>query len=406
MQTLMKTIRISDIKAKVKAQISFLQAKYASLPDGQKPIVSLAAVLIGILLLLFLVKACIAIVSSKNNWVPTPLVIRQDHQLFIPQGSALRKQLQFKTVNVSDSPYIVAFPGTVEAEPKRVVNILPPLTGRLIALKVKWGENVKQGQILAVIRSPGLAQAYSDHDKALSVLKYANEALKRARSVNRAGANAIKDIEQALSSYQQAVSEVQRTEAVLKTLGKNSFSELNVTAPIAGQITAINYGLGSFINDPTASLFTIYNLKSVWVTANIPENFIGLVRKDLPADVVLPAYPTERLHGKVGFVNAYFEPDTRRNKTRIYFENPNDKLQPNMYATVSIALPQPDRIIVPISAVLMNSDTTSVFVEVKPWTIVRRDVELGPEDGEQVRVLSGLNAGDRVVTSGGVLLND
>ena len=77
-----------------------------------------------------------------------------------------------------------------------------------------------------------------------------------------------------------------------------------------------------------------------------------------------------------------------------------------MYATVKISLIEPDQVIIPISSILMNNDTTSVFVETTPWTFVRRDIELGLEDDKSVRVVSGLTAGERVVTSGGVLMND
>ena len=77
-----------------------------------------------------------------------------------------------------------------------------------------------------------------------------------------------------------------------------------------------------------------------------------------------------------------------------------------MFATVNIAIPQPNEVTIPISAILMNSDTTCVYVEITPWTFVRREIELGKEDDKNVRVISGLNSGDRVVTSGGVLVND
>ena len=81
-------------------------------------------------------------------------------------------------------------------------------------------------------------------------------------------------------------------------------------------------------------------------------------------------------------------------------------MQPNMFATVNIALNQPDQIMVPVSAILMNDDTTSVYIESTPWTFIRREVVLGTEDGDRVRVIAGLKAGDRIVSSGGVLVND
>ena len=390
---------------KIHAVIPFLRVKYAKLPSDQKPIVLLIASILGILLMILLLKGCIAI-ATKKAVPPEPSIIRQDQTIIIPKSSPLRAKMTVKTITASNSPHIVSVPGIVEADPSRTVNILPPFTGRLVALKVKLGDTVKRGQILAVIRSPDMAQAQSDFDKAVASLSLTSEALKRARSVNQAGANSIKDIQLAQSNYMQALAERNRSAATLKAIGKNTFSLLNIKSPITGMVTALNYGRGSYINDSSVPLLTVSNTKLIWVTANIPENLVGRVTKDLPVDVFLPAYPQQTLHSKVSFVNAFLEPDTRRNKTRIAFNNPNGKLQPNMYATVKISLIEPDQVIIPISSILMNNDTTSVFVETTPWTFVRRDIELGLEDDKSVRVVSGLTAGERVVTSGGVLMND
>lgn len=308
------------------------------------------------------------------------------------------------------SPHLLALPGIVEANPSYTVNILPPLTGRLTELKVNLGDAVKQGQVLAIIDSPDLDQAYSDVDKARDALDLAGKALNRARNVHEAGANAIKDLEQINSAYVQAVAEAKRAEARLKILVGNSGDindrVLSIIAPTSGTITALNYGIGSYINDTNASIMTISNLDTVWVAASVPENLLASVAKGQEVEVDLSAFPGHKFHGTISFISALLEPDTHRNKARIAMANPEGKLKPNMYATVSIAVPQSNQIMVPLSALLMNNDSITVFVEVAPWILVRRVVELGNEDGDNVRILSGLTAGDRVVIRGGVLLND
>jgi cobalt-zinc-cadmium efflux system membrane fusion protein len=339
-----------------------------------------------------------------------PAVVRSGDKLTVPANSPLRSRLMVSPVNASAASHTLSLPGIVEADPARTVNILPPLTGRLIALKVKLGDEIKQGQLLAVVSSPDLDQAYSDVDKARDALDLARKALDRARGVHDAGANAQKDFEQANSNYEQALAESKRAEARLLTLDSNSRTgkvrALNINAPISGTVSALNYGAGSYINDATSSIMTISNLDHVWVTANVPEDLLASVAKGQTADIELPAYPGQKLHGTISFVSALLEPDTHRNKTRIAFANPDGKLKPNMYASVNISVPQSKQIVVPTSALLMNNDSTTVFVEVGPWTFVRRTVELGHEDEDSVRILSGLTAGDRVVVRGGVLLND
>ena len=400
----MKITRIRFVK--VHALILFIRARYTDFTLRQKSMVLFLIALLCGLSIICLFKYCFAITLHKRHLASAPSIVRLDKKIIIPEHSPLRSKMVIKTVSMNTSLHTVSFPGIVEANPARTINILPPFPGRLIRLKVGLGDAVKQHQVLAVMRSPGLAQAYSDRDKALSVFKLTSEALIRARRVNRAGANSIKDIEQALSNYDQALAEVKRTKATIKAVGKNGFSLLNIRAPIDGSITAINYGVGSYINDTSSPMLIVSNINSVWVTANIPESVTGLIAKGLPVDVFLAAYPKQVLHGKVTFVNSFLEPDTRRNKTRITFLNPNAKLQPNMFATVKIAIPLSDEIIIPISSILMNSDNTCVYVEISPWTFAQRDVELGTETEGNVRILAGLNAGDRVVVSGGILVND
>jgi cobalt-zinc-cadmium efflux system membrane fusion protein len=100
------------------------------------------------------------------------------------------------------------------------------------------------------------------------------------------------------------------------------------------------------------------------------------------------------------------EPDTRRNKVRIAFENPDKAFKPNMFANVTFIAPSVMRVMVPNSAFLMTSDRTSVFVEVESWAFERRNVELAYQQGTVAAIKSGLQPGDRVVVKGAVRLND
>jgi cobalt-zinc-cadmium efflux system membrane fusion protein len=338
---------------------------------------------------------------------PAPAMLRQGEKIVVPANSPLRPRITVASVTGAPSPHGLTLPGIVEADPARTVNILPPLTGRLTDLKVRLGDVVKRGQVLAVLSSPDLDQAFADAEKAHDALDLAKKALDRARGVHDAGANAVKDFEQANSAFAQAEAEANRADARLTTLGAGSKSRaLTIFAPVSGTVTALNGAAGAYLNDPTAILMTIANLDEVWVTANVPEDLLGAVAKGQPAEVELAAFPGQKWQGKVSFVSAILEPDTHRNKTRIAFANPDGKLKPNMYASVGIAVPQTAAVSVPTSALLMNNDNISVFVETAPWTFERRTVELGREDNDSVRIVAGLAAGDRVVVRGGILLND
>ena len=343
-----------------------------------------------------------------------PLLVREGNRLVVPVGSALRERLRVETVGDEASAHEVTLPATVEADPARTANILPPLTGKLVELKVRLGDTVRRGQLLATIASPDLAQAVADAQKARDALDLAQRALVRARGVNEAGSNAAKDVEAAQSAVAQQAAELQRSEMRLRTLGADGSGVssgrgsqvLNITAPMAGTVTALNAAAGANLNDANAVLMTVSNLDAVWVTVNVPENLVSAVAPGQNAVVSLAAYPGRSFSGKVAFVSAVLDADSRRARARIVFANPEGLFKPNMYATAVLGVPQARQPQVPASALLMNNDSVSVFVEAAPWTFVRRAVEPGREDGDSVRIRNGLAAGERVVVRGGVLLND
>jgi cobalt-zinc-cadmium efflux system membrane fusion protein len=302
-------------------------------------------------------------------------------------------------------------PGVVEANPALTASVLPALGGRVLELKVTLGERVARGQLLAVIDSADLTQAYDDNDKAADAFRLAEKALGRQKEQSKIGTASDQDLDQANSNYVQAQAEYLRTQAHLKTLevpadAKPGDRRLKVTAPVAGSITALSVTPGTIINDPTQSLMTIADLSTVWITAMVPEKDVGNVSKNQDAEVSLAAYPDRVLHGKVLFVSDVVEPDTRRNKLRIAFANSDYALKPNMFATVTLMAAEQSRIVVPASALLMNNDRTTVFVAVAPWTFERRTVDPQLEEGDSVAIRSGINPGDQVVVKGGILLND
>ena len=179
--------------------------------------------------------------------------------------------------------------------------------------------------------------------------------LERVRGLHEAGAGALKDLEQAESDYAQAKAEFNRAEARLKEIGvpsqpKDGSRLLTLIAPTTGSVTALTTAPGAFVNDVTASLMTIANLDSVWVTANVPEINIANIAKGQSVDVSFAAYPGQVFHGTVAFISDVVEPDTHRNKVRIVFSNPGGKFKPNMFANASFNIPQKSSVFVPNSA--------------------------------------------------------
>jgi cobalt-zinc-cadmium efflux system membrane fusion protein len=338
-------------------------------------------------------------------------MVRQGDKILVPEGSALRNRLSVMPAAAQAVSAKLVLPGVVESDPARTAAVLTPLGGRVIALKVSLGDRVAQGQVLAVVDSPDLGQAYDDYDKAADTVKLTEKNLGRQEAQNKLGTASDRDLDQARSDHAQAVAEYTRTQARLKILGvplggASSPRLLTVTAPVGGSITALAVAPGNMINDPTQPLMTIADLSTVWVTALVPEKDVASVSKNQDAEVSLLAYPDRVLHGKVSFVSAVIEPDSRRNKLRIAFANPDYALKPNMFAAVTLSGTAHSQVVLPSSALLMNNDRTSVFVATAPWTFERRTVDPQLEEGSSVAIRSGVEAGEQVVVKGGILLND
>jgi len=364
----------------------------------------------GSLAFCFLVVLSLAGCGRSSQPVTNgPEFIDRDGELTVPGGSPLRTHLRVSPVALGAEAAAISFPATVDADPASVVNVLAPLTGRVIALKVDIGDYVKQGQVLAVVASGDMAQAYTDLDKANDGLQLAQKALTRARGVLSAGGAADKDLEAAQSTYNQAKAEQARARTRVLALNGTQHStndEMVLTAAENGVITALAIGPGAQVNDPTATLMTITNTDRVFVTANLPENDIGTVLVGAEAKISFTAYPGKIFRGRVSAMNTVLEPDTRRQKLRIVVDNRDGRLLPNMYATVFFTEPAQVAVSVPQSALLMNNDTISVLREIRPWVFERQVVRIGDETDASAQVLSGLKPGDRVVVRGGILLND
>jgi membrane fusion protein, heavy metal efflux system len=367
---------------------------------------------LGVLFLVALLTHGFGLLNgSGKGGEPPALMVRQGDKIMVPEGSALRARLSIEPAAAQPVEPKLVLPALVESDPARTALVLPALGGRVIALKVALGDRVQQGQVLAVIDSPDLAQAYDDNDKAADAHKLAEKLLARQLEQAKIGTASEQDLDQAKSNATQADAEYARTQARLKTLGvaadaKPASRLLTVVAPVAGSITTLALAPGMMINDPTQSVMTIADLSTVWVTAMVPEKDVGAVSRNQDAEVQLAAYPDRTLHGKVLFVSDVVEPDSRRNKLRIAFANADHALKPNMFATVTLLGAQQSRVVLPSSALLMNNDRTSVFVAVAPWTFERRSVDPQLEEGTSIAIRSGVSAGEQVVVKGGILLND
>jgi cobalt-zinc-cadmium efflux system membrane fusion protein len=372
----------------------------------------LGGLALGLLLVIALLTHGFGLFAGRGgSGEEAPPLVHQGNRIVVPEGSPLRQRLTVAAAATEPKSPLIQAPGLVESDPARTVTVLPPGAGRVRELKVGLGDRVQRGQLLALIDSPDLAQAYDDNDKAASAAVLTARILQYQDAQVKIGAASQRDLEQARSDNEQAQAEWLRTREHLRAIGAVADAQgearlLALRAPAPGSITALSTAPGTTINDDTQPVMTVADLSVVWVTALVAEKDVTQVKAGQDADVTVDAYPGRTLHGKVLFVSDVLEPDSRRNKVRIAFANPDYALRPNMFATVTLRGAEARRVVLPSSALLMNNDRTTVFVATAPWTFERRTVEPLLEESTTVTIVSGLRPGEQVVVRGGILLND
>lgn len=344
--------------------------------------------------------------------VPAPAavaaLVHDGDVLNIPERSPLRRSLVVAAVPQQSVERPFTLPAVVEADPARMVRVLPPLAGRIVRLGKQLGDPVKAGEVLFVIDAPDFAQANADAAKAQSMLALAKRGLQRQRELDKSDVAVQRDVEQAQSDYEQAASEAARANARLNQAGAASVAaggKLAVRSPISGRVVALAGAEGAYWNDATAPLMTVADLSRVFVSANAQEKDLAQLSVGQQGSIQLDAYP-EPLKAQVAYVGEMLDTDTRTVKVRLPLDNRDGRLKPGMFAEVTLLARAHPGLVVPMSAVIQSGFSSRAFVEVSPWHFQPRDLKLGAQIGEQVEVLSGLKPGERIVVKDGVLLND
>lgn len=356
---------------------------------------------------LVLVVACSRQGTATRDDGQDLAFVRTEGDYVVPEASPLRERLHVEVAATQEVHSQLVTPATVEAQPSRMAKISPPLPGRVVKLFVRFGDAVAVGAPLFTLDSPDLVSAQTDYLKAKSGFAQSERNLARQKDLVDHGVGAQRDLEQAQTDRDNAQSELDRATMRLRLLGIGPGGvggPLTVRSPIAGRVIDLATAPGQFQTDLTIPLMVVADLSSVWITAGVQEKDIRRVHAADDAVVALAAYPGEPIKGKVLFVGDLLDPETRTIKVRIELPNPDGRLKPGMFATVTFSDKARTEVVVPTAAVVMHGDKSSVFVERSPWRFERRDVDVGEQIGDHIVVTRGLEAGARIVVANAVLL--
>ena len=180
--------------------------------------------------------------------------------------------------------------------------------------------------------------------------------------------------------------------------------ELNVDSPVSGYITERN-ALPSVAVQPDMRLYTIADLSTVWVQAQVFQGDLGRIKIGDRARLTVDSFPGRTFSGRVDFIYPQVDMDTRTAKVRVIFSNPGLQLKPGMFVNVALKVPMGSQLVVPATGVLQSGEREIVFVQRNDGYIEPREVQLGSRVGDDFIVLKGLGVGEQIITSANFLID-
>lgn len=288
--------------------------------------------------------------------------------------------------------------GRIDFDERRLVDVNFKVGGWVQDLFVDYtGRRIRKGEPLLTLYSPDLVASQEEY---LLALRTRDQLAQSSLPEVRTGSQGL------VEAARRRLLLWDLTPRQLKALEERGAPQTSLTlsAPASG-IVVEKMAVKGMRVEPGMKLYRIADLSTVWLYADIYEYEVPLVREGQEVAIALAYYPGETFRGRIIYIYPYLETQTRTNKVRLEFVNPQGKLKPGMYANIAIEINLGPTLTVPESAVLQSGLRQLVFVKQDQGIFTPREVKLGVKADSRFAVLDGLTAGERVVTSGNFLLD-
>jgi cobalt-zinc-cadmium efflux system membrane fusion protein len=344
-------------------------------------------------------------------------------QLFTVSEEQMQ-HVQVVTVETQRLPRVLRLTGSVAYNNFETTPVITQVGGPVARIVVSPGDVVRKDQPMLYVASPDYAQARTNYLKARDAFSLAGKSFARAQDLYAHHAIAEADLQQAESTRNQAQADLESAEQALKVLGVNPddlpkapvSAEIPLLAPLAGEVVERLVGPGQVLQAGATQAFTISNMSTVWVLANVYEHDLASVRLGDPVAIQTDAYPTA-FHGRISYIAPALDPTSRTLQVRIVTDNPGRKLKKDMYVTATVQAGEVNALAVPDAAVLRTAENQPfVYVLAGPSRpgepnqtnqakqFGQRPVEIGDSQNGKTEILSGLRAGEQVVADGSLFL--
>lgn len=342
--------------------------------------------------------------SAENNSVAV-----QGDTLIVSPSSTIAANIVCSTVGRQAYAPTLSTTGVVTAIPSCYAEVAAPFPGRVVRSLVKIGQTVKAGTPLFEISASDYAEVVKRFIQSKSEMDMAKRALDRIQDLHNNKVASAKELDEAKTAYAMAMEEYHHALAVAKEyqidLNKAEVGQpMIVRSPISGRVLSNDLVIGEYLKEDAAAKVVVADLSKVWVKANVNEMDAPYVDGIDDVEVSLVARPDSVFRGRLTYTGGVLDPETRSVETIIECENTHRQLLPNMYARVNMHIQSLSSIVIPKDAVLQNDKGRYVLREINDSTFVRTPVETMSINERLLRVLNGLNEGDRIVTEGAFYL--
>ena len=319
----------------------------------------------------------------------TVMISPQKQQLMGVRTTTVKRESLVRTIRTT---------GQVTADETRIAHVHVKVSGWIDQVYVDFvGQLVKKGQPLFTLYSPDLVATQEEY---LIARRGENDLHASPFAEVRQGANSLlhatRDRLKLWDISDAQIERLERTGEVSRTM--------TLYSPVTGFVTDRKAFPQTSVT-PDVELYTVANLSSVWVMADVYQYELPYLRVGQRADIQLSYYPGKTYTGRISYIYPTLDAQTRTAKVRIDLPNPGFKLKPQMFADVQLQVNYGRQIVVPQEAVLDSGERQTVFVAAADGHFVPRIVKVGPQvDGRYV-VLSGLQPGEIIVSSGNFLID-
>jgi membrane fusion protein, heavy metal efflux system len=330
----------------------------------------------------------------------------------IPQDQM--SHVQVVTIQPTKLTRSLRLTGAVAFNAFKTTPVITQIGGPVSRILVIPGQQVREGEPMLEVSSPDYSLLLATYLKAQDAYNLADKNFLRAQDLYQHNAIAERDLQQAESDRNQAQADLNASEQAMKILGiKNpadlakapASAEVPLLAPIGGEVVERLVSPGQVLAAGQTQAFTISDMSTVWVLANVYQADLAYVHNGDDVVVQTDAYP-DRFHGKISFVSPELDPNTRTLQARIVVDNPGEKLKRDMYVTATVTAGTiPNAIAVPDASVLRDDENQPfVYVATGSNQFGRRSVDIGDSQDGQTQILKGLVPGEKVVGNGSLFL--